>query len=58
MSKRMKKDIKILKNVLETLRENGVAIDSPYDFWNWVEDYASDSEKFFETGLFQDLQDE
>jgi hypothetical protein len=44
--------IAILKKVIILLRENGVKMDSPYDFENWIEDNASHS-NLFETKEFE-----
>ena len=36
----------ILGKIIDLLRENGVVVDSPYDFENWIEDHANHFELF------------
>lgn len=42
----------ILGKVIDLLRENGVEMDSPYDFENWVFDNATHTQ-LFATGKFK-----
>jgi hypothetical protein len=46
----------ILGKIIDLLREEGVTIDSPYDFEHWIEDHTSHS-KLFDTNRFKTEDD-
>jgi hypothetical protein len=47
----------ILGKIIDLLREEGVKIDSPYDFENFMADHASHS-NLFATKRFKEEEDE
>ena len=57
MSKKEKRMIEIAGKIIDLMRSEGIAVDSPYDLENFVEDYCSHSQ-LKETGRFQSEDDE
>lgn len=47
----------ILGKIIDTMRECGLEIESPYDVSNFFEDFCSHSD-MFETGRFDEDEDE
>lgn len=47
----------ILGRIIDTMRECGLEIESPYDVSNFFEDFGSHSD-MFETGRFDEDEDE
>jgi hypothetical protein len=48
---------KMLGKIIDLMRDNGYAIDSPYDLENFFEDFGSHSD-MFDTGRFDEMFDE
>lgn len=48
---------KILREIVEVFRKNGINIESPYDIENFMTDYGT-HEDFFLNGCFKELTDE
>jgi hypothetical protein len=44
--------IKIIKEIIEVLKKNGIEIDSPYDLENFAQDYLCNHSLIFKTGKF------
>lgn len=47
----------LLAAMIDLLRNNGVSIETPYDFENWIQDNAGHTQ-MFETGRFSYLSDD
>ena len=48
--------LRILSQIVEVLRVNGVIVDSPYDVENFFVDYGQHS-NYLETGCFPNLKE-
>jgi hypothetical protein len=53
MPKYQTKTTKILSKIIDLMRKEGLVIEDPYDFTNFMEDYATHSH-LFETERFEE----
>lgn len=47
----------VVKGLIEWLREQGITMDDPYDFTNFIADHCSHSQ-LFEAGAFVEAEDD
>lgn len=57
MGKSEEEMIEILGKIIDLLRSEGIAVDSPYDLENFMEDWGNHSNQF-DTGRFPDFDKE
>jgi len=54
----MTKEQELLKKIIELMVENGVEMETPYDFENWMFDNANSHSQLFEAYEFPCCEDE
>lgn len=54
----MTKEQELLKKIIDLMVENGVTMETPYDFQNWMYDNAREHEKLFAAYKFPCSEDE